>query len=77
MTTVKCFLAAFLFAVSLVIGSVQPAEAGQMEQKYVTKTLNLMDGDWYDVDGNCVLQIHDGYKTQPSRSGAEAVSVYL
>ncbi len=48
-----------------------------MEQKYVTKTLNLMDGDWYDVDGNCVLQIHDGYKTQPSRSGAEAVSVYL
>ncbi|ANR70202.1 hypothetical protein AXF19_03830 [Selenomonas sp. oral taxon 126] len=61
MTTAKCFLAAFLFAVSLVIGAVQPAEAAQMEQQYVTKTLNLMEGDWYDADGNCILQIHDGY----------------
>ena len=39
----------------------QPAHAAQMEQQYVTKVLNLMEGDWYDADGNRVLQIHDGF----------------
>ena len=32
-----------------------------MEQQYVTKVLNLMEGDWYDADGNRVLEIGGGY----------------
>ena len=27
----------------------------------MTKVLNLMEGDWYDADGNRVLQIGGGY----------------
>ena len=56
-------LGTMILIISLLIGlSVpQPAHAAQMEQQYVTKVLNLMEGDWYDADGNRVLQIHDGF----------------
>lgn len=51
-----------LVAVLLVgLSALQPAHAARMEQQYVTKVLNLMEGDWYDADGNRVLQIGGGY----------------
>ena len=63
MTASNHFLASLIFVASLftTLSGTQPAEALQMEQKYVSKVLNLMDGDWYDAAGNRVLQIHDGY----------------
>ena len=52
-----------ILIISLLVGlSVsQPAHAAQMEQQYVTKVLNLMEGDWYDADGNRVLEIGGDY----------------
>ena len=57
------FFCTLLFAAFLVVGlfAPQPAHAARMEQQSVTKVLNLMEGDWYDVDGNRVLQIGGGY----------------
>ena len=56
-------LGTMILIISLLVGlSVpQPAHAAQMEQQYVTKVLNLMEGDWYDADGNRVLEIGGGY----------------
>ena len=52
-----------LLAAFLLVGlfAPQPVHAARMEQQYVTKVLNLMEGDWYDADGNRVLQIGGGY----------------
>ena len=59
----KRFFYTALLYFSLLVGlfAPQPAHAARMEQQYVTKVLNLMEGDWYDADGNRVLQIGDGY----------------
>jgi len=59
----KRFFYTVLLSFSLLVGviALQPAHAAQMEQQYVTKVLNLMEGDWYDADGNRVLQIGGGY----------------
>jgi small membrane protein A len=57
------FFCTLLFAAFLLVGlfAPQPGHAARMEQQYVTKVLNLMEGDWYDADGNRVLQIGGGY----------------
>lgn len=59
----KRFFYTALLYFSLLVGLFAPqsAHAARMEQQYVTKVLNLMEGDWYDADGNRVLQIGDGY----------------
>ncbi|WP_455143566.1 hypothetical protein [Selenomonas noxia] len=59
----KRFFYTTLLYFSLLVGviALQPAHAARMEQQYVTKVLNLMEGDWYDADGNRVLQIGGGY----------------
>ena len=59
----KRFFYTALLYFSLLVGVIdlQPAHAAQMEQQYVTKVLNCMEGDWYDADGNRVLQIAGGY----------------
>jgi hypothetical protein len=49
--------------VFLIMGMVVPNTVQamrEMESQYVTKALNIMDGDWYDHSGKLVLQIHDG-----------------
>ncbi len=63
MTVYRKFWGTMLLAAVLLIGlfAPQPAHAAQMEQQSVTKVLNLMEGDWYDVDGNRVLEIGGGY----------------
>ena len=63
MTQNKRFFYTALLYFSLLVGviALQPVHAAQMEQQYVTKVLNLMEGDWYDADGNRVLQIGGGY----------------
>ena len=63
MTVYRKFWGTMLLAAVLLVGlfALQPAHAARMEQQYVTKVLNLMEGDWYDADGNRVLQIHDGF----------------
>ena len=63
MTAYRKFFDTMLLAAVLLVGlfAPQPAHAAQMEQQYVTKVLNLMEGDWYDADGNRVLQIGGGY----------------
>ena len=54
MTAYRKFFDTMLLAAVLLVGlfAPQPAHAAQMEQQYVTKVLNLMEGDWYDADGN-------------------------
>lgn len=63
MTAYRKFFDTMLLAAVLLVGLsvLQPAHAAQMEQQYVTKVLNYMEGDWYDADGNRVLQIAGGY----------------
>lgn len=63
MTIYRKFFGTRLLAAFLLVGlfAPQPAHAARMEQQYVTKVLNLMEGDWYDADGNWVLQIGGGY----------------
>ena len=63
MTVYRKFWGTMLFAAVLLVGlfAPQPVHAAQMEQQYVTKVLNLMEGDWYDADGNRVLQVGGGY----------------
>ena len=63
MTVYRKFWSTMLLAAVLLVGlfAPQPVHAAQMEQQYVTKVLNLMEGDWYDADGNRVLQIGGGY----------------
>ena len=63
MTVYRNFFGTMLLVAVLLVGLsvLQPAHAARMEQQYVTKVLNLMEGDWYDVDGNRVLQIGGGY----------------
>lgn len=63
MTVYRKFFGAMLLAAVLVVGlfAPQPAHAARMEQQSVTKVLNLMEGDWYDADGNRLLQIGGGY----------------
>ena len=63
MTAYRKFLGTMLLVAVLLVGlfALQPAHAARMEQQYVTKVLNLMEGDWYDADGNRVLQIGGGY----------------
>lgn len=63
MTAYRKFFDTMLIAAVLLVGlsALQPAHAARMEQQYVTKVLNLMEGDWYDADGNRVLQIGGGY----------------
>lgn len=58
----RFFYTAFLYF-SLLVGviALQPVHAARMEQQSVTKVLNLMEGDWYDADGNRVLEIGGGY----------------
>ena len=61
-----------LVAVLLVgLSALQPAHAARMEQQSVTKVLNLMEGDWYDADGNRVLEIGGGYI-----NGCRVLAVY-
>ena len=59
----KRFFYTALLYFSLLVGLFAPqsAHAARMEQQYVTKVLNLMEGDWYDADGNRVLEIGGGY----------------
>ena len=63
MTVYRKYFGTMLLTAVLVVGLFAPqsAHAAQMEQQYVTKVLNLMEGDWYDADGNRVLQIGGGY----------------
>ena len=63
MTVYRKFWGTMLLAAFLLVGlfAPQPAHAARMEQQYVTKVLNLMEGDWYDADGNRVLEIGGGY----------------
>lgn len=63
MTVYRKFFGTMLLAAFLLVGlsALQPAHAARMEQQSVTKVLNLMEGDWYDADGNRVLQIGGGY----------------
>ena len=63
MTVYRKFWGTMLLVAVLLVGLFAPqtADAAQMEQQYVTKVLNLMEGDWYDADGNRVLQIGGGY----------------
>ena len=63
MTVYRKFFGTMLLIAVLLVGlfAPQPAHAARMEQQYVTKVLNLMEGDWYDADGNRVLQIEGGY----------------
>lgn len=63
MTVYRNFFGTMLLVAVLLVGlsALQPAHAARMEQQYVTKVLNLMEGDWYDADGNRVLQIGGGY----------------
>ena len=63
MNAVRQVLYASLLAAILLIGlsETQPAYAARMEQQYVTSVLNLMEGDWYDASGACILQIKGGY----------------
>ena len=63
MTVYRKFWSTMLLAAVLLIGLFAPqtAHAAQMEQQSVTKVLNLMEGDWYDADGNRVLEIGGGY----------------
>ena len=53
-----------VLSLSLLFGAsaVTPAQAAhQMEAQYVTKVLQLMEGNWYDRAGNLILSIHNGY----------------
>ncbi|WP_232294843.1 hypothetical protein [Selenomonas sp. oral taxon 136] len=63
MSVYRKFFGTMLLIAVLLVGlfAPQPAHAVRMEQQYVTKALNLMEGDWYDADGNRVLQIGGGY----------------
>lgn len=63
MTVYRKFFGTMLLAAVLVVGlfAPQPAHAAWMEQQSVTKVLNLMESDWYDADGNRLLQIGGGY----------------
>ena len=63
MTVYRKFFGTMLLAAFLLVGLFAPqiAHAARMEQQYVTKVLNLMEGDWYDADGNRVLEIGGGY----------------
>jgi len=63
MTVYRKFFGTMLLVAVLLVGlfALQPAHAAQMEQQSVTKVLNYMEGDWYDADGNRVLQIGGGY----------------
>ena len=63
MTVYRKFWGTMLLAAVLLVGLFAPqtAHAAQMEQQYVTKVLNLMEGDWYDADGNRVLEIGGRY----------------
>ena len=59
----KRFFYTALVYFSLLVGviALQPVHAARMEQQSVTKVLNLMEGDWYDANGNRVLEIGGGY----------------
>lgn len=61
MTTNKMRYCAAAFVISLLMGLPHTVQAMQMEQRYVVKVLDIMEGDWFDVSGNRVLQIHDGF----------------
>lgn len=61
MTTNKMLCCAAAFVISLLMGLPHTAQAMQMEQRYVVKVLDIMEGDWFDVSGNRVLRIHDGF----------------
>ena len=63
MTAYRKFFDTMLLAAVLLVGlsALQPAHAARMEQQSVKKVLNLMEGDWYDTDGNRVLEIGGGY----------------
>ena len=56
-------LGTMILIISLLVGlsALQPVHAARMEQQSVTKVLNLMEGDWYDANGNRVLEIGGGY----------------
>lgn len=62
MNAVRQVLYASLLVAILLIGlsETQPAYAARMEQQYVTSVLKLMEGDWYDASGACILQIKGG-----------------
>lgn len=54
-------ICSLLLAASLCLGAASIAEAAnQMNNAAVSKVVTMMDGDWYDSDGNLVLQIKDG-----------------
>ena len=63
MTVYRNFFGMMLLAAVLLVGlsALQPVHAARMEQQSVTKVLNLMEGDWYDANGNRVLEIGGGY----------------
>lgn len=60
-----------LFLGSSGMMEVQASYMRQVEPQYVTKIENALNGDWYDHDGNLVLQIHDGYI-----NGCQILAVY-
>ena len=63
MTVYRKFFGTMLLAAFLLVGLfvLLLVHAARMEQQSVTKVLNLMEGDWYDADGNRVLEIGGGY----------------
>ena len=54
MTAHQRFFYMMLLVIPLLVSLFAPqtAVASKMEQKYITKVLNLMAGDWYDTAGN-------------------------
>ena len=63
MTAHQRFFYMMLLVIPLLVSLFAPqtAVASKMEQKYITKVLNLMAGDWYDTAGNRILWIQDGF----------------